>query len=202
MFHYIFFHLALLCCSQHNQKVSQPTNGPLIKKANNHSSANTNSVSLHSRPVYNCLTYDKPDCADLHPYARSLCQYGIMQKFDSQFRHRHLVVNTELALGPQASLNWAHPNNFRWSVQVGRPMVKRSTETKLTRRKLESDVCPVVGAEVVGGREVLFIGLLWPHWSRHKLFIESQTACFLWNYLPPPFVFFVSLAPLVLVWNN
>ncbi len=160
------------------------------------------SLPHSSRLIYTCFTYHRPDCADVHPYTRSLCQYGIMQKFDSQFRHHHLAVNTESALGPQAALNWTHPNHFRWSVQVGRPVVKRDTETKVRRRKEETDVCPVAGAEVMGGRKVLLIGLLWPHWSRHKLFIKSQTACFLWNYLSLPFVFSPSLAPLVLVWNN
>ncbi len=41
-------------------------------------------------------------------------------------------------------------------------MVKRDTETKVRRRrrKKETDVCPVAGAEVLGGRKVLLIGLL------------------------------------------
>ncbi len=69
-----------------------------------------------SRLICTCFTYHRSDCADLHPYTHSLCQYGIMHKFDSQFRHHHLAVNTESALGPQALLNWTYPNHFRWSV--------------------------------------------------------------------------------------
>ncbi len=39
-------------------------------------------------------------------------------------------------------------------------MVKRDKETKVRRRKEETDVCPVAGAEVLGERKVLLIGLL------------------------------------------
>lgn len=39
-------------------------------------------------------------------------------------------------------------------------MAKNDTETKVRRRKEETDVCPVAGAEVMGGHKVLLIGLL------------------------------------------
>lgn len=106
--------------------------------------------SLHSfPPVQTGLLFLRSDLADLHSFARSLCQYGIMQKFDSQFSRRHLSMNTELALGSTnlAELNSSKSFQMVSSSGTGSCETGRGDTGEEEGRKGETDVCPASGVK-------------------------------------------------------